>query len=842
MQRPFKQHRSEGQREIGHADGAAPGSATDEASMPARYWSPEFKAEQRAQQRAQQKEADTSMEYFRNVENALVALAAQRQQEEANAVPTVEEGANGEEPSVAGAPSSSTTIGTEAVLDGFCTELTKLLNREAKTLLSSRIVCKTIELALSAAGRKHVAVLAYSFLGRIGMMSISPTASFVVETLLAAIYKALGTSSAADAVADAEDNRGMPGLPDVLRLLVNELCEAVYVSGLLWDRGGSKCVASALLICAGFPVRGVPEHDEFRNGELVLNLFAALRPQLEKTSQFGGTRDSFADACVHVSACFVVQALIRAAAAFDLDDETFTGLRQYLHNNLVPILGDLMQDKVGTRVVECYASTGDTEAWQLVLQLAKEAMKSKDGFVPVFAINSLIEGCTSAATLTELWNNIFNADESTLSGWVTWRSSEPLTQPKHHQQQQQPTQAPHPLCRFVERLAPATDIAASGMEGAPTKTVARRGERPIIDEIPAALRTEVMSAVCAQAKSSKGPAHALLVGGIAGRSGLQLCADLLRFGRTAAVTLVRSIMKIPTADIPAVADTPLGSIALQRFIDLVAPESAMKVQVDTSAEAKDEKVEMVPLSGGALRMWYKERRAEQAKLGAVGKALAPPPKVPLVPAPKKAGAKKPQEPAAPAQDASILLKFARRVAPSVIDMAKSKHGSFVVQHLYAQGAVDVREALCQVLANAYTELKTDFVASKVLVKCHVEQFLYRPDEWRLQSTKQAHLRRVMAAVVAAEAAYESKKRPATAHDADGAAATAAATAPEPTDRKGPPRGSPKGGANAKTAARNPAAGKKKPFEKKPFEKKPFEKKPYVPRAQRVAAAPLAQDE
>jgi hypothetical protein len=257
---------------------------------------------------------------------------------------------------------------------------------------------------------------------------------------------------------------------------------------------------------------------------------------------------------------------------------------------------------------------------------------------------------------------------------------------------------------------------------------------------------------------------------------------------------------------------PGGSRALQRFVDCVAAESAARCQPEPQAGAgssADATVEMVPMSGGALRMWRKEKLAEQKKIGVLAGKLGPPPKVP-----KPVSAAERKRLAAEQQkqqqvDPSPLLRFARRIAPAISQLCVAKFGSFLVQHVYAQGALDVRRCVCQALADNYGQLKQHYLARVVLVHCHVEQFLYRNDEWKAQMERQAKVKKVMAAVVAAEEAYEHNVN--TSSGKPAASTTTGGDDSAKADRKGKNNNS-KNNSKGQKAEQKPQgrAGKKAP--------------------------------
>lgn len=702
---------------------------------PARYWTDTYKSAQRKAVRAKNKDSDRTLEYFANVERALLAIAAQQRQhaEEvelaAAAQPIVDDEDDTEGAAAPPQPAPS-PFSTSDVLDGFCTEVAKRVTKDGTALLGSRVVCRVIELALSTAEARHVQALTYALLGKVVELAASPTASFMLETLMASTYHVVGKElDAAAAVgadpaslATATGRGGIPALPKLFGMFFEELLEAA--ADLLWHKSGAKTLAAAILVASGVPVRGVPANPHFVRPDLVGKAASVLVPMLQEAVP-DHDHGLVADACVHVSASFVVQALVHAAARVDLP-----GLGAPLRAMLDPIVADLLVDGVGSRVVECYAANGGDAAWNLVFDQAASSLERAAGsYVPRFAVLSLVDGAQSEDTLVQVWDRL--VAPFLTSHWMQadggTEAAPEAADAAAEAKKQAVARGNDPLLRFCERLVPSSD----GEKAAPVAVSSEFRKRVVND----------VSKACREAHT-KGPAHALLVARAGGAHGAHLAGVLLRFGTSVCATLAHSFDKVRVDELPTVAKTPEGSVALQRYIDFLAAAAASTVAAKAAPAAPAPQPAKPapptgPKSGAELRL--------ARKRGGVA------------PLPKPAAPVKPAAPALPQGPMSPLLKFAKRLEPALCDLVTNKYSSFVVQHLYAQGDTVVRELICQALANKFQDLKNDFVASKVLVACSVEQFLYRNDEWKGQAARQAHIKRVMAVVLAAEAQHESKE-------------------------------------------------------------------------------------
>ncbi|RNF05306.1 hypothetical protein TraAM80_04597 [Trypanosoma rangeli] len=147
---------------------------------------PEAKLQKRRQERQEKKEMERTLSYFKSVQRALEEQAS-------------------------GAGDASTLA---SIVDGFFVELIKLLKADSTLhLLRNGVVCRVIESALTNSLLLHSKSLLYVLLGHVFDTVTSPTASYMMETLIASLAQAL--SALADAEADSFESEMTDGGPGV---------------------------------------------------------------------------------------------------------------------------------------------------------------------------------------------------------------------------------------------------------------------------------------------------------------------------------------------------------------------------------------------------------------------------------------------------------------------------------------------------------------------------------------------------------------------------------------------------------------------------------------------------
>jgi hypothetical protein len=98
--------------------------------------------------------------------------------------------------------------------------------------------------------------------------------------------------------------------------------------------------------------------------------------------------------------------------------------------------------------------------------------------------------------------------------------------------------------------------------------------------------------------------------------------------------------------------------------------------------------------------------------------------------------------------AGPLTHFFRRLENQLVRLACHRYASFVIQQIYDQGTLALRERMAQSLSKHMNELKDDFFAGKLMAKCMVEQYMYRKEEWFQMAERQSTVKRLMQQILA----------------------------------------------------------------------------------------------
>ena len=131
-------------------------------------------------------------------------------------------------------------------------------------------------------------------------------------------------------------------------------------------------------------------------------------------------------------------------------------------------------------------------------------------------------------------------------------------------------------------------------------------------------------------------------------------------------------------------------------------------------------------------------------------------------------------------DVSAVGKFQRRLLPNVEVLASNKYSAFLIEALYDLGNSAAKEELVVQLAPLLQKVKEEerahgrsaatitpdvdaekaaqesgagagrFFLRKVLLKCCVDQYVVNAEQWRAVATRQAHVKKLMHAILATE--------------------------------------------------------------------------------------------
>lgn len=261
------------------------------------------------------------------------------------------------------------------------------------------------------------------------------------------------------------------------------------------------------------------------------------------------------------------------------------------------------------------------------------------------------------------------------------------------------------------------------------------------------LRRDVCNDITSALKvrNPKGAAHVLLVDRVLADTGVELASNIVQCGRTAAATFLHTLDKARQEDLVMVAKNAHGSRVLQLIIETIsvdaAPKSGFSLRSLTAAAAAAPSQPVAPRQQQHQGN-NKNQPKQQQQRGKtpVGPAPAPVDGSGAAPAPQH----QQQTPR------SLFHRFFRRFEPALVQLATDRFGGFVVQAFYEFGPVDVKEAIVKALGPHFNDLSADFYGKKVIVKCCVEQFLFRADEWRKLAERNSNVKLMLQQVLAAE--------------------------------------------------------------------------------------------
>lgn len=121
-------------------------------------------------------------------------------------------------------------------------------------------------------------------------------------------------------------------------------------------------------------------------------------------------------------------------------------------------------------------------------------------------------------------------------------------------------------------------------------------------------------------------------------------------------------------------------------------------------------------------------------------------------------------------DKAPTARFFRRISPFLLSWAKNKYGGYVIEELFDVASLSLKEIIVQGLTPLYQELSqrhkktaqipygtanhgnengdeedTDnlIIAKKILQKCSVEQYIYRPEEWKKSAQQQCQAQNLL---------------------------------------------------------------------------------------------------
>lgn len=122
---------------------------------------------------------------------------------------------------------------------------------------------------------------------------------------------------------------------------------------------------------------------------------------------------------------------------------------------------------------------------------------------------------------------------------------------------------------------------------------------------------------------------------------------------------------------------------------------------------------------------------------------------------------------------SPAARLFRRILPFIRSWSKNKYGGYIVEELFLVASLPLKEAIVQALKPLYEEIsqrqkklehvyhlnadprhenssvedhKSTTIVKKVLHKCSVEQYIYRPEEWKKSAQKQCQAQHLISKI------------------------------------------------------------------------------------------------
>ncbi|ORC89351.1 uncharacterized protein TM35_000121260 [Trypanosoma theileri] len=318
---------------------------------------PETKLQRRRVERREKKERERTLAYFTSVQRALDEWAA----------------GGGDAGNIA------------ALVDGFIVELIKLLRADPTLhLLRNGTVCRAIEAALAHSLLLHLKSLLYVLLGRVYDTAASPTASYVLEAIVARLTAALaaeasnqqdgetlrigdeGSTLAAEMTVGGPGAHADGGVPSVATLLagvVDELAERS--DDIILHEVAARAVRSIVLLLAGRTIRGAPplQHPVKFIPQLE-NLATALMQSLETTFADSRTQsdvDVWLAIASTPTASFIVQNLLRVSEEGTAVDVVVRQRLESVNDSAIcngkkgsTLLRRLLLDPMGCHIFQAY--------------------------------------------------------------------------------------------------------------------------------------------------------------------------------------------------------------------------------------------------------------------------------------------------------------------------------------------------------------------------------------------------------------------------------------------------------------------------------------------------------
>ncbi|KEG11961.1 hypothetical protein DQ04_02111030 [Trypanosoma grayi] len=739
---------------------------------------PEAKLQKRRQERQEKKEKERTLSYFISVQRALDEQAA-------------------------GAGDASTLA---TIVDGFFVELIKLLKADPSLhLLRNGAVCRVIESALANSLLLHSKSLLYVLLGHVFDTVTSPTASYMMETLMVSLAQAL-SALADDAEAfDAEMADGGPGVhagsgvPSAATLvtcLVDELVERA--GDIIMHEVGARAVRSIVLVLGGFTIRGAPplQHTVKFAPQLGV-LGGALMQTLEHTFSDSRTQsavDVWLGIASTPTASFILQNLLRVC---EFGTSVDVAVRQRLEScdgkeSLPLLLRQLLMDPLGCHIFQAYVKVPAPPA---VLEACDMLANRKAAAVSAVAVRTSanerrlkrILRDTAGDGATENDGEVNAAvDEQTC--WdkaldVVVEALDELLDPA----EDRTTQATYALQDLV--LFAPTELHLQRMwEQLLKPRLQVLLPSPLLVQVLVVFaRKCAFAGVCGSpdnkddSEAAEGAGGALpkdvdqlLRGDVA--QGVRYFAVSADFQKTVVTTLCFTMKQLSSKGAAQYLLVDGGlrekGFELSRYLlHFNTSASGMFVHSMDKLCLSDIEALLQHAKGSLVLQQYLRAAAistasagahASSRTAAVGAAPQPP------------GNKSGEQ----LTEKSVPLRFLRRIKPLLPELVGNTYAAFVVEVLYEVASLEVKEELVKLLVPIYNTLRRGagdagthnteeqeqewqqggdgvnaeastspqvraFIARKVMTNCCVELYLHRPQDWAKLAHRQCQVQRLL---------------------------------------------------------------------------------------------------
>ncbi|RNF26908.1 uncharacterized protein Tco025E_00871 [Trypanosoma conorhini] len=726
---------------------------------------PEARLQKRRQERQEKKEMERTLSYFKSVQRAL------------------EEQASG-----AGDASTLATI-----VDGFFVELIKLLKSDATLhLLRNGVVCRVIESALANSLLLHSKSLLFVLLGHVFDAVASPTASYMMETLMASLAQALSALAAAEADSFAAEmtdggpgvhaGSGVPSAATLVTCVVEELSERA--EEVILHDVAARAVRSIVLVLGGFTIRGAPplaHAVKFTQPLSVLGV--ALMQGLESTFADNNARratDMWLNVANTPTASFILQSLLRVCAAGTEVDVAVRQRLESVHDEEgVALLRHLLMDPMGCHLLQAYikvpAPLEVLEAGDLLsnrMATTAAALSAKGGGQRLQEIlrdtadhaSDEAEGAAAVRVREKTcWDNALDVVMEALDD-VLDPAAEHMT-PVLYVLQDLVLFAPtavHLECVWVRLLHPRLRVFVSSPA---LLQVLVAFARKCAFAGPPSLRDggddgnaygdgAVTGALEGSSDALPKDIDQLLRADVA--QGARYFAVPTSFQKTVTTTLCFAIKqecaKGAAQFLLVDAAAHEKGMELARYILHFHPSaSAMFVHAVDKLSLRDMECLVRHVKGSlVVQQYLRSAAAAQAVQHSQG---------------SKAQEQK--------TDKTVPMRFLRRVASLLPDLVGDTSAGYVVEVLYEVGSLEVKEALVKLLVPIYTSLRhghggapeaerseareeadgsaktpnrtqmREFIARKVMTKCCVELYMHRPEDWAKLARRQCQVLRLL---------------------------------------------------------------------------------------------------